>query len=322
MISISGDPLSFKFRSELIEASSVSGSNTSERLRMLEAVVENFPGGISLFDSCMKMILCNQHLKDMLEYPASLFTHGFPKLEDLFLFNAMRGEYGPGNPHDHVARRVALLAERRAHVYERTRPNGMVVEVRGMPLEGGGFVTTYFDVTEQRRTQALIAHMAHHDGLTGLPNRALFLDRLQNALALAKRIGLLAVHYLDLDGFKKVNDTFGHRAGDELLSAVAQRLSGSVRENDTVARLGGDEFTVLQTGIKNSMDATILADRIIKLFDRPFDLQACTSKVGISIGIALAPIHARTTDDVLSKADTALYQSKAGGRGRYTFYSA
>ena len=289
---------------------------------MLEAVVENFPGGISLFDRDMKMIFCNQHLKDMLEYPASLFTHGFPKLEDLFLFNAMRGEYGPGNPHDHVARRVALLAERRAHVYERTRPNGMVVEVRGMPLEGGGFVTTYFDVTEQRRTQALIAHMAHHDGLTGLPNRALFLDRLQNALALAKRIGLLAVHYLDLDGFKKVNDTFGHRAGDELLSAVAQRLSGSVRENDTVARLGGDEFTVLQTGIKNSSDATILAERIINIFERPFRLQSCTSKVGVSIGIALAPIHARTTDDVLTKADTALYLSKAGGRGRYTFYNA
>lgn len=322
MIPIVSDPLPFRFHVELAEAASAGGSNTSKRLRMLEAVVENFPGGISLFDSEMKMVFCNQRLKDMLEYPASLFTHGFPKLEDLFLFNAMRGEYGPGNPHDHVARRVALLAERRAHVYERTRPNGMVVEVRGMPLEEGGFVTTYFDVTEQRRTQALIAHMAHHDGLTGLPNRALFLDRLQNALALAKRVGLLAVHYLDLDGFKKVNDTCGHKVGDELLSAVAQRLSRSVRENDTVARIGGDEFTVLQTGIKSSADATILANRIIKVFERPFCLEACTSKIGVSIGIALAPLHGRSTDDVLNKADTALYRSKSAGRGRYTLYNS
>ena len=97
---------------------------------------------------------------------------------------------------------MRLVRERKAHVYERTRPNGTIVEIRGMPLEGGGFVTTYLDVTEQRRTQALVAHMAHHDTLTDLPNRALFVDRLQTAIALAKRSGLVALHCLNIDKFK------------------------------------------------------------------------------------------------------------------------
>lgn len=292
----------------------------NERLQLLEAVVENFPGGVALFDSTMQMTLCNQRLRDMLEYPEALFAQRYPTLEELFHFNAKRGEYGPGDQHEQVARRLALLRERRAHVYERTRPNGIVIEVRGVPLDGGGFVTTYFDVTEQRRTQALIAHMAHHDGLTDLPNRLLLIDRLQTAIALAKRRGLVAVHYLDLDGFKKVNDTLGHKAGDELLVGIAQRLRISVRENDTVARLGGDEFAIVQTGIESMADATVLAARVVDLCARPFGLGDHTATIGVSVGIALAPLHGTTTDEVLVKADTALYRSKAGGRGRYTFF--
>jgi diguanylate cyclase (GGDEF)-like protein len=292
-----------------------------ERIHLLEAVVENFPGGISLFDKNMQMVLCNQQLKDMLQYPASLFANGFPTLETLFRFNAQRGEYGPGNQDEQVARRLGLLHERCAHVYERTRPNGTVVEVRGMPLDGGGFVTTYFDVTEQRRTQALVAHMAHHDGLTDLPNRTLLLDRLQNAIALAKRSGIVAVHYLDLDGFKKVNDTLGHKAGDELLIAVAKQLRGSVRENDTVARLGGDEFAIVQTGIQTMADAAVMATRVIGRISQGFVFGGTTSTVGVSIGIALAPSDGLTTDDILMKADTALYRSKTGGRGRFTFFN-
>ena len=171
-------------------------------------------------------------------------------MEALFRFNAARGEYGPGDLEEQVSRRVELVSQRKAHVYERTRPNGTVLEIRGVPIAGGGFVTTYFDVTEQRRSQATIAHMALHDPLTDLPNRMLFTDRLQTAIALAKRTGLFAVHYLDVDNFKPVNDNFGHQAGDELLIGVAKLLSRTVRENDTVARLGGDEFAIVQTGIQ------------------------------------------------------------------------
>ncbi len=293
-----------------------------ERIRLLEAVIENFPGGLSLFDNNLEMVLCNEQQKAMLEYPAELFANGNPTLEDLFRFNAARGEYGPGNPDDHVARRIALVKKRHPHVYERTRPNGMIVEIRGAPLEGGGFVTTYLDVTEQRRNQAMIAHMAHHDGLTDLPNRVLFTDRLRTAIALAKRGGLMAVHCLDVDNFKPVNDTLGHKGGDELLVAIAERLKESVRENDTVARLGGDEFAIVQTGIREQADAAVLARRVMSKFAAPFSVGGSQVKIGMSIGIALAPKDGTTTDDILVKADTALYRSKSGGRSRFSFFEA
>lgn len=292
-----------------------------ERIRLLEAVIQNFPGGISLFDRDMHMVLCNERLKQMLDYPAALFTDGFPTLEELFRFNARRGEYGAGDADDQVARRVALLKQGKPHVYERTRPNGTVLEVRGVPIDGGGFVTTYFDVTEQRRTQALIAHMAHHDTLTDLPNRVLFSDRLHTAVALARRGGLMAVHYLDIDNFKPVNDNLGHKAGDELLKGIATRLRGSVRDNDTVARLGGDEFAIVQTGMRAHGDAAVLARRVLSQISAPFTITGREVKVGVSIGIAFAPLDGLNTDDVLIKADTALYKSKSAGRGRYTFFN-
>jgi len=292
-----------------------------ERMRLLEAVIDNFPGGISLFDSNLEMVVCNAKQKIMLEYPPELFAGGNPSMETLFRFNARRGEYGPGDVEEHVARRIALVRECKPHVYERTRPNGMILEIRGVPVEGGGFVTTYFDVTEQRRNVELIAHMAHHDALTDLPNRMLFSDRLHTAIALAKRSGLMAVHYLDVDNFKPVNDNLGHKAGDQLLVGIADRLRKAVRENDTVARLGGDEFAIVQTGINRSSDAAVLARRVVGELSTPFNVIGHDVKVGVSIGIALAPIDGTTVDDVLVKADTALYKSKAGGRGRFSFYA-
>jgi diguanylate cyclase (GGDEF)-like protein len=291
-----------------------------ERIRMLEAVIENFPGGISLYDSSNQMVLCNDQQKALLDYPDELFSSGFPTLEELFRFNARRGEYGPGDIEEHVRRRLALVRERRPHRYERVRPNGTVLEVRGMPIEGGGFVTTYVDVTQQRRNQELIAHMAHHDSLTDLPNRKLLADRLQMAIAYSARNGLMAVHFLDIDNFKPVNDNMGHKAGDELLVAISTRLRSSIREHDTVARLGGDEFAIVQTGIRTRSDAAVLADRIIGQISRPFDIASAQVSVGVSIGIAFAPIDGSTTDELLAKADSALYRSKAQGRCRFSFF--
>ncbi len=291
-----------------------------ERIRMLEAVIENFPGGISLYDSNNQMVLCNDQQKALLDYPDELFSSGFPTLEELFRFNARRGEYGPGDVEEHVRRRLSLVRERRPHQYERVRPNGTVLEVRGVPIEGGGFVTTYVDVTDQRRNQELIAHMAHHDMLTDLPNRKLLADRLQMAIAYSARNGLMAVHFLDIDNFKPVNDNMGHKAGDELLVAISTRLRSSIREHDTVARLGGDEFAIVQTGIRTRNDAAVLADRIIGQISRPFDIASTQVRVGVSIGIAFAPIDGSTTDELLAKADSALYRSKAQGRSRFSFF--
>lgn len=293
-----------------------------ERIRLLEAVVDNFPGGISLFDEDLNMVLCNMRQRQMLDYPEELMAHGYPSMEDLFRFNARRGEYGPGDVEAIVARKMQLARKREPHVFERTRPNGAILEVRGMPIAGGGFVTIYLDVTEQRRAQAMIAHMAHHDALTKLPNRMLFRDRLEQAVALASRGAVMALHYLDVDGFKPVNDRLGHKAGDELLVAISERLLGTVRKHDTVARLGGDEFAIVQTGIRENRDAVSLASRVMKAMAAPFPIGGGTVSVGVSIGIAVAPSDGLDPDDLLRKADAAMYASKGSGRSRISFFQA
>lgn len=310
---------------ELAEAIGQVGSHIcrlKDRIRLLEAVIENFPGGLSLFDDDLHMVLCNERQKRMLEYPDELMAGGYPTMEQLFRFNAQRGEYGAGDTEIHVQRRMELARRREPHCYDRTRPNGTILEVRGMPLAGGGFVTTYLDVTEQRRNQQLVAHMAQHDPLTDLPNRMLFHDRLKTALAQVKRGGMMAVHYLDLDNFKPVNDSFGHQAGDELLVGVAGRIRRSVREHDTIARLGGDEFAILQTSIRKPGDAAILAGRLLGALTNPFPVSGRDIKVGLSIGIAVAPDDGLTSDDLLIKADSALYHSKSHGRGCFNFFQA
>jgi diguanylate cyclase (GGDEF)-like protein len=289
------------------------------RRRDLEAVVENFPGGICMFDRALRMVVCNTRLKTMLDYPDELFEEGGPTLEELFRFNAGRGEYGPGDADSLVRQRMRLVRAREPHAYERTRPNGTVVEVRGIPLEDGGFVTTYVDVTERHRAEARIAHLAHHDPLTDLPNRLLVRERLEQALAHVKRAGGLAVHYLDLDLFKPVNDRFGHAVGDMLLRAVASRLRSATREVDTVGRIGGDEFVLVQTGVRDRHDAEVVADRLLKAVSREFELNGQRIAVGVTIGIAMAPEHGTTADELMARSDLALYEAKEAGRGRLNF---
>ncbi len=293
-----------------------------ERIRLLEAVVDNFPGGLLLFDRDLKLVLCNGRQKQLLEYPPELFASGNPSMEQIFHANAARGEYGKGDIGELVEARMELVRRRVAHVFERTRPNGTTLEIRGVPLADGGFVTTYLDVTEQRRNQALVAHLAHHDILTGLPNRALFLDRLQQALARVKRGSRLAVHFIDLDRFKPVNDKFGHAAGDAVLKAIATRLLGVVRETDTVARFGGDEFVVLQADIETPANAAALARRIVEAAGRAIEIGGQTVAAGASAGIAIAPDDGIDAGELLRKADLALYLCKSAGGGTFRFHEA
>jgi len=290
-----------------------------ERIRLLEAVIDNFPGGLLLFDKDLRLVLCNDQQRRLLEYPDSLFASGNPHIEQIFRCNAERGEYGAGNVEELVRARMELVRKRVVHVFERTRPNGTIVEIRGVPLADGGFVTTYLDVTEQRRNQALIAHMAYHDPLTDLPNRSLLLDRLGQALARVKRGEMIALLYIDLNDFKLVNDHHGHATGDALLKEVAARLKHSARETDTIARLGGDEFVILQVAIGDASDAAIMAKRIVASFARPVDVAGSSLKIGASIGIAVAPQDGEVADELMRHADNALYRSKFMGGG-FRFY--
>ncbi len=293
-----------------------------ERISLLEAVIDNFPGGIILTDKNLNVVICNTQQRQLLDYPKTLFTHGNPSLRELFHFNAARGEYGPGEVEDLVGAKMELVRKRIAHVFERTRPNGTILEIRGAPLREGGFVTTYVDVSEQRRNQSLIAHLAHHDTLTDLPNRALFRDRLGQSLARARRGQSFALHYIDLDRFKPVNDQHGHEAGDRLLVAVATRLRHAAREIDTVARFGGDEFVVLQDGVSQANEAVILAERIVDQIGRPFEDGSNRFQIGASVGVALAPSDGNEADDLLRKADEAMYACKTGGGSGFRFHGA
>lgn len=173
---------------------------------------------------------------------------------------------------------------------------------------------------EHRRGQAQIARLAHYDALTGLANRRLFRSKLDEAVSRAHRDEISAVLCIDLDHFKDVNDTLGHPAGDLLLQAVASRMRSAVRDTDTVARLGGDEFAILQGGMGQPQDAAILAQRIIDLLGRAFDLDGRQIFIGASIGIASLPADGSDPDQLLQHADLALYRAKAGGRGCFRFF--
>src|SRR5580700_4982510 len=177
------------------------------------------------------------------------------------------------------------------------------------------------DVTAKRQAEARIAHMAHHDALTGLPNRALFHERLDETLVRVHRDReTLAVLYLDLDQFKTVNDGLGHPAGDKVLVAAADRLRACLRISDMVARFGGDEFAVLQIGLTGPHEASAMADRIVTLLSEPYDIDGQEVVIGASVGIALAPADGETAEQLLGNADMALYKAKKDGRRVFRFF--
>jgi diguanylate cyclase (GGDEF)-like protein len=189
-----------------------------------------------------------------------------------------------------------------------------------------GYMLMCEDVTEQRRAAELIEYQASYDALTDLPNRRLFVDRLHQALARAKRHGHQgAVLFLDLDNFKTINDSLGHPVGDELLREVAQRMKSALREEDTVARLGGDEFVVLLPEVSDDPaeappDVQLLAEDIRQRLGVPYRIDPHELHVTPSIGIAMFPYTDETADDILRQADTAMYRAKESGRNAVRFF--
>ena len=203
-------------------------------------------------------------------------------------------------------------------VYERT--DGRTFNALAAPMANGGFVVTIEDITEQRQIEAKISYMAHHDALTGLANRTVFYEEMEQLLARAPHGGSFAVLSLDLDHFKSVNDMLGHPIGDKLLQAAAKRMRGCIRDADIAARLGGDEFAVLQASFKRPADATMLATRLIDAVSAPYDLDGHQVVVGASIGISIAPADGVTPDQLMKNADLALYRCKADHGNVYRFF--
>jgi diguanylate cyclase (GGDEF)-like protein len=206
--------------------------------------------------------------------------------------------------------------------FDVAREDGTVIEVHSHPLPDGGFVHSYTDVTEQRLADARVRYLAHHDTLTGLPNRVQLRQRMLDYFPpQPDPQNLTAFLMIDLDGFKGVNDTLGHDVGDELLIEIARRLQALVREADFVARLGGDEFVILQPHVREPRETAALAQRVLKRMAEPFHVVGQQVRVGASIGIAFHPTDGQDGDALLKYSDIALYCAKAAGRGTYRFFN-
>jgi diguanylate cyclase (GGDEF)-like protein len=183
------------------------------------------------------------------------------------------------------------------------------------------FIGIVRDITERKLAEQKIAHLAHYDYLTDLPNRALLLDVLNHSIALAKRNKhKTAVLFLDLDGFKKVNDTLGHDAGDLLLKGVSERLKRTIRDSDTVGRVGGDEFILVLDNIGSDENAAQVAKKIIAALSEPFDLKGPHCHVGGSIGISIFPDDAKDPAQLVKQADEAMYLAKQSGKNTCRFF--
>jgi diguanylate cyclase (GGDEF)-like protein/PAS domain S-box-containing protein len=208
------------------------------------------------------------------------------------------------------------------------RKNGEIylewLTVSALKVEGGapaGFLGVFTDITQRRLREERLLLMAHTDPLTGLPNSLLFRDRLEQALARARRSrGTVAVFFLDLDDFKPVNDTLGHAAGDLLLQSLAARLTSCVRETDTVSRMGGDEFAVLLDGT-TAKGAAHTAGKILTAVSEPFMLEKRPARVTASLGVALFPVHGARREFLMGMSDKAMYEAKRRGGNRFVFYT-
>jgi diguanylate cyclase (GGDEF)-like protein len=281
---------------------------------LFRAVLDNFPGGIALFDHNLRLVLCNKELRELLDYPDSLFEGETPTLEKIFRFNATRGEYGPGIIEELVAQKLKLVHLQRAHVYERTRPNGTILEVRGVPLSNGGFVTTYVDVTTQRRTLQAVQDNFKRDKLTNLPMRDYIEKQLWLSLQRLLLNEVVCLHCFDLDQFSLINHRHGRVVGDFVLKEISARLNATVRGYDFVARSGGDRFLILQTSVSRPSDVAKLAHRMLDQIKKPIVCGDKVVEVSASHGSALAPRDGRSVEGLIGKAEEIVLNSKKRNR--------
>jgi diguanylate cyclase (GGDEF)-like protein/PAS domain S-box-containing protein len=289
---------------------------TTQNLRF-DAALSNMPHGLCLFDAAGCLILCNAAYARMYELPTALTRAGTPVAEILAFRRSIAN--APVDTETYVGQHVSGALAGTAQSFRAALEDGRIVQVTYTPMAAGGYVATHEDITEAIQAEARIAHMARHDALTGLPNRILLRERMEEGLARVRRGQGLAVLCLDLDQFKAVNDTLGHPVGDALLKAATQRIKECVRETDTVARLGGDEFTILQT-IERPEQADALARRVIEALREPFDVEGHRVVIGTSVGVTCAPGDGLDPDVLLKSADMALYLAKANGRGTFRFF--
>jgi len=297
-----------------------------EKLRLSANVLEHIADGVMVLDVHGRIVATN---------PAFSHITGYAEQEALGRISSLsshkEGEAGTRNDpalYQELWRELGASGFWRGEIWD-TRKDGeaylealTVSAVRDDDGATTHYVCVFSDITRERESQIQLDHLAHHDALTGLPNRLLYHDRLRHAMARAERDGeQLAVVFIDLDRFKNVNDTLGHHVGDELLKQAAQSLSRCLRDSDTLARLGGDEFIVLLEDVDGMHGATRVADKLMAMFEQPFEVSGHELFVTGSVGISLYPQDGRDMHILIRNADVAMYQAKARGRNGYQFYA-
>jgi diguanylate cyclase (GGDEF)-like protein/PAS domain S-box-containing protein len=284
-----------------------------------EAALNNMTQGLCMFDRDERLVVSNCQYAQMYGLSPE-DVHPGMLLDDLLQQRLEAGNQPVGGSHAFVTNRLAAVSEGQATAFAVELTDGRTISIRHKPLPDGGWVATHEDVTEQRRNQARVQHLARHDALTDLPNRVLFQEHMAEVNLRVQKDEIVSVLCIDLDGFKGVNDTLGHAIGDAVLKDAAVRLREITRDTDMVARLGGDEFAVVEGGLEQVEDAAALAGRIVKIMAQPFDVEGHHIVIGASVGIAVAPLDGNDGGALMKHADLALYRAKQDGRGTYHFY--
>jgi diguanylate cyclase (GGDEF)-like protein/PAS domain S-box-containing protein len=291
-----------------------------QRLQLAAEVFENANEGITITDASGQIISVNPAFCKITGYAPDEVIGKNPRIlssgrHDRFFYQQMWAE-------------IQTSGRWRGEMWNRRKDGTFFPEwlsisaVRAPTGEIAHYVGVFADITRVKESQEKLAFLAHHDPLTGLPNRILFNIRLEHGIQRAKREQqILSIYFIDLDRFKDVNDTLGHQAGDQLLAMVARRLDGRLRANDTLARLGGDEFILLQENTESTSNVSMVAEKLLAELRRPFKMLEHEIHVGASIGICVYPADGDNAETLVKNADAAMYQAKAHGRNTFHFYT-
>ncbi|MDE5442900.1 EAL domain-containing protein [Bradyrhizobium sp. CSA207] len=282
----------------------------------LDTALNTMTQGLLMFDQDERLIVCNRRYVEMYQLSTAVVKPG------VHFRDVIQHRHDTGSFHgdvdcycDGILSNVGLT---QSAIVETA--DGRLIEIKNQPGAAGGWLATHDDVTERIRADERIAHMAHYDALTDLPNRVLMRGHLERRVAELSEGKPFAILYIDVDEFKGVNDSLGHEVGDELLRQVANRLRACVSGNDLVARLGGDEFAIVKAATRDPAELTALAERILNTLRTPVDCKGQEIPTDASIGIAIAPDHGDNLDDLLKRADLAMYAAKSEGRRTFRIF--
>lgn len=304
----------------MLKRHQISDERLAAERRNLSTAVNNIPQGLILYDASARIIICNRPYLEMFGLSPDIAKPGCT-MQRLIAHRQETGSFD-GDVDEFCNAIIRSVALGKATRQLTEAPGGRAIEIVNKPLPQGGWVATIEDITERTRAEEKIAHMAHYDALTDLPNRVLFRERLEQELKAIRPGEQLAVMYIDIDEFKSVNDALGHQIGDELLKAIADRLRSCLKDTDIAARLGGDEFAVIQTAIRSHTETMQLLAAIYQAIREPIDCVGHLITTDASVGIALAPADGLDLDRLLRNADLALYGAKSDGRRTYRFFEA